>query len=200
MALKRPASCLDMKRPASQHDGHGGDSESLATTLELPGLGQEFKITLKGLNVRPPYAHDLVVGDKVIEVRKYSLQSHGMSEVMFIVQTKKEKSDVTKVIGCVEFWSLCTRYESIRDFAWHLNEHCVYDLDGVFGPWDWSKPLYGWHVKTHVEFERPVVVTSELPTRSMLGWLKPVSLTVTLSPEEAEKMKGIMERHGLTQD
>lgn len=55
-------------------------------------------------------------------------------------------------------------------------------------------------MKTHVEFERPVVVTSELPTRSMLGWLKPVSLTVTLSPEEAEKMKGIMERHGLTQD
>ena len=90
MALKRPASCLDMKRPASQHDGHGGDSESLATTLDLPGLGQEFKITLKGLNVRPPYGHDLVVGNKVIEVRKYSLQSHGMSVVMFIVQTKKE--------------------------------------------------------------------------------------------------------------
>ena len=188
--MKRPSSCL--KRPAS----HDMDSESLGgTTLELPGLGEEFALQLKGLNVRSPFAGWLAQGVKSVEVRKHDLSTHGMSQAMYVIQTKNARTDVTQVIGVVEFWDLATKYYSIQDLAFHSEYHKVNDM-AIFGlHWDFKKPLYGWHVKQFVEFERPVVVGPHLPTRSMLGWLKPVSLKVTLSREEAEKMRDIMTRH-----
>ena len=188
--MKRPSSCL--KRPAS----HDNDSESLGgTTLELPGLGEEFTLQLKGLNVRPPFAGWLVHGLKSVEVRKYDLSTHGMSQVMFVIQTKNCRTDVTQVIGVVEFWDLTTKYYSMQDLAFHSEYHKVDDV-AIFGlHWTSKKTLYGWHVRQFVEFERPVVVAPWMPTRSMLGWLKPVSLKVTLDCLDAEKMRDIMTRH-----
>ena len=118
-----------------------------------------------------------------------------MSQVMYVIQTKNTRTDVTQVIGVVEFWDLATKYYSIQDLGFHSEYHKVNDV-AIFGlHWDFLPPLYGWHVKQFVEFERPVVVGPHLPTRSILGWLKPVSLKVTLSGEEAEKMRDIMIRH-----
>eukprot|EP00435_Cladocopium_sp_Y103_P049704 s410_g15.t1 len=195
--MKRPAACLDQPGHAHEHDS--SDAVSLATTMELPGLGEEVQITCKGLNIRPPYARMLVDGSKTIEIRKYEMNSNGMSPVMFAIQTKNSPSDITQVIGLLEFGTQKV-YHSMEEFRLDVNYHRVQDmeiLNGAQGSFNFDKPLYGWHVKTAIPFERPITVTvsQDMPRRSMLGWLRPVSLTTTLGEAESEMLRSVKTRH-----
>lgn len=193
--MKRPASAVD------DSDSEGGRSHGSlsAPTESLPGIPMQMDLVAKGLNVKRPFAQWLVQGRKSTEVRKYQLCTHGTDEVMFVVQTKRKPSDITKVVGMVEFFepSESTVYRSMEEFEQGHNDHLCCAMDAANCIWDFAKPLFGWKVKTAIEFVVPVELTSDmgLPKRSMLGWMSPVQLKVTVKNDDLDKVLGIGRRH-----
>ena len=200
--MKRPASTMeDVCVSEGVQDGVEDDQASLlaASTQELPGLSTDVCLTYKGLNVRPPYAQMLIHGIKTVEVRKYRVNERGMSPVMFLVKTKETPQDSTEVLGVLEFdVEGLKEYHTMESFRADFAHHRVDDqhLEVASGRfWNFARPLYGWPVKNVVPFEEPIVVDPSLPKRSILGWLKPVSLTAKLMPDELALMENIRTRH-----
>ena len=138
-------------------------------------------------------------GTKTIEIRKYSNSTHGMSKVMYIIQTKGSPRDVTEVSGLVEFYEEETIYSARDDLIRDAGEHRIVDMDILCDAsgthWNFKKPLYGWHVRNRIMFERPLPCdVPGMPKRSTLGWLKPVSLKVTVSEDDVDVIQAIKRR------
>ena len=183
-----------MKRPASVMDNDAGYLSD--ETLELPGT-RGMSATFKGLNVRPPFAQWLVEGFKTMEVRKYNLGTHGMAPCMWVVKTKANASDITLVLGIVQFdESKVVTYTNRDKFQQDWGKHRIADLTSALGnEWSFEKPLYGWPVKKYIKLVNEIVVDGRFPTRSMLGWIKdPVTLDITVHHDEVEEVNEMMER------
>ena len=147
----------------------------------------------RGLNVQPPFADQLLNGEKTVECRTYPLGTHGTRDVCHVIKTKGgDTQAVPEVIGVVRFGQ-CTRYSDVQGFIADRGRHLI-EQDSCF---DWKGPafcqMYAWEVESYIKFAVPIPLdgTVDLPRRSIIGWCKRVSLTPVVTRRDAMTLESI---------
>ena len=115
--------------------------------------------TLRGFNVKEPFAAMLLDGSKPFETRSYDVtrghSGHFAEEWFWVVECPgNSRKGRAKILGIIKFASAATRYTSLAEWRADRARHRV--PEGSPKDWDGRGRMYAWRVEQYYALRRPL--------------------------------------------